>query len=153
MTLGPAAMARNLVDSYWSTWAEHRDRRSRLNDHVTEPKVGIMRQVFVADTDAEALEAARSAHQDWFHSITKLWHAHGDHFPDALFNWDTTEEQETIIHGSPDRVKEQMGSMLETSGCNYVICSFAWGTFSQEQKLRSLRLFSQEVMPEFAAPS
>ena len=42
-----------------------------------------MRQVFVADTDAEALEAARSAHQDWFHSITKLWHANGDHFPDG----------------------------------------------------------------------
>ncbi len=153
VTLGPAAMARNLVDSYWSTWAEHRDREDRLNGHVTDPKVGIMRQVFVADTDAAALEAARSAHEDWFHSITKLWHAHGGHFPDALFNWDTTEEHETIIHGSPDRVKEQMGSMLETSGCNYVICSFAWGTFSQEQKLRSLRLFSQEVMPEFAAPS
>ncbi len=153
VTLGPAAMARNLVDSYWSTWAERRDREDRLNGHVTDPKVGIMRQVFVADTDAAALEAARSAHEDWFHSITKLWHAHGDHFPDALFNWDTTEEHETIIHGSPDRVKEQMGSMLETSGCNYVICSFAWGTFSQEQKLRSLRLFSQEVMPEFAAPS
>lgn len=153
VTLGPAAMARNLVDSYWSTWAAHRDRGGRLNGHVTEPKVGIMRQVFVADTDAEALEAARSAHQDWFHSITKLWHAHGDHFPDALFNWDTATEHETIIHGSPDRVKEQMESMLEISGCNYVICSFAWGTFSQEQKLRSLRLFSQKVLPEFAGPS
>ena len=38
----------------------------------------------------------------------------------------------------------------EASGCNYMICSFAWGTFTHEQTLRSLRLFAQEVMPAFS---
>jgi hypothetical protein len=40
-----------------------------------------------------------------------------------------------------------MARMLGVSGCNYVICSFAWGTFTFPQMLRSLRLFAEEVMP------
>jgi alkanesulfonate monooxygenase SsuD/methylene tetrahydromethanopterin reductase-like flavin-dependent oxidoreductase (luciferase family) len=148
--LGPAAFVRNLVDAYWNAWEEHRQQPGRRNGHVAEPKVGVMRQIFVADTDDEALAAARPAHDDWFYSITKLWHAHDDHTYDGFFNWDASTQHETIIHGSPARVREQMGRLLEISGCNYVVCSFAWGTFTQEQKLRSLRLFTEEVMPAFS---
>jgi hypothetical protein len=52
--------------------------------------------------------------------------------------------------GSPTRVREQMAELLEVSGCNYVICAFAWGTLPHEHTLRSLRLFVEEVMPAFA---
>ena len=149
VTLGPAEMVGSLVESYWETWEKHRTQGDRLNNHVTEPKVGVVRQVFIADTDEAAESAAIPAHNDWFHSITKLWHAHGDHFPDGLFNWETSTQQETLMHGSPDKVRDQMKHLVQTSGCNYVICSFAWGTFTQEQKLHSLRLFTEEVMPAF----
>jgi alkanesulfonate monooxygenase SsuD/methylene tetrahydromethanopterin reductase-like flavin-dependent oxidoreductase (luciferase family) len=148
--LGPAAFVRSLVDAYWNAWEEHRQQPGRRNGHVTAPKVGVMRQVFVADTDDEALAAARPAHGDWFYSITKLWHDHNDHMPDGLFNWDVLTEHESLIFGSPDRVREQVARLLEVSGCNYVIFAFAWGTLTQEQKLRSLRLFAEEVMPAFA---
>jgi hypothetical protein len=47
-------------------------------------------------------------------------------------------------------VHEQMAELLEVSGCNYVICAFAWGTLPHEHTLRSLRLFVEEVMPAFA---
>jgi alkanesulfonate monooxygenase SsuD/methylene tetrahydromethanopterin reductase-like flavin-dependent oxidoreductase (luciferase family) len=149
--IGPAAHVHQLVDTYWTTWKAHRHEPDRLNGHVAEPKVGVMRQVFVADTDAEALAAARSAHSDWYHSITKLWHDHHDHSVDGLFAWDTAVQSQSLIFGSPTRVREQVAQLLEVSGCNYVICSFAWGTFSHEQTLRSLRLFTQEVMPAFRA--
>jgi hypothetical protein len=43
-----------------------------------------------------------------------------------------------------------MGRLVETSGCNYVICAFARGTLPHEHTLRSLRLFVEEVMPAFA---
>jgi beta-galactosidase GanA len=39
---------------------------------------------------------------------------------------------------------------VAVSGCNYVICAFAWGTLSPEQSMRSLRLFADEVMPAVA---
>jgi alkanesulfonate monooxygenase SsuD/methylene tetrahydromethanopterin reductase-like flavin-dependent oxidoreductase (luciferase family) len=109
--------------------------------------------VFVADTDAEALTAARAAHADWYHSITKLWHEHNDHSVDGFFAWEPAVEHETILFGSPARVREQIARLLEISGCNYVICSFAWGTFTHEQALRSLRLFAEGVMPAFSPGS
>ena len=145
--IGPAAHMRQLVDTYWQTWAVHRQEPDRLNGHVAAPKVGVMRQVFVADTDAEALAATRSAHGDWYHSITKLWHDHNDHSVDGIFAWESALQHETVLCGSPARVREQVAQLLEVSGCNYVICSFAWGTFPHEQVLRSLRLFAEEVMP------
>src|SRR5215813_3113922 len=155
-SIGPAAHVRQNVELYRKTWEAHRQEPGRLNGHVAAPKVGVMRQVFVADTDNEALEATRSAHRDWYHSITKLWHDHDDHSVDEFFNWETAIQHKTLIFGSPRRVREQMAELLEVSGCNYVICSFAWGTFGHEQMLRSLSLFAEEVMPAFsgsAAPA
>jgi alkanesulfonate monooxygenase SsuD/methylene tetrahydromethanopterin reductase-like flavin-dependent oxidoreductase (luciferase family) len=148
--LGPAAAVREHVDAYWRTWEAHRHDRGRLNGHVAVPKVGILRQVVVADTDEEALAATRAAHGDWYHSITKLWHDHDDHSVDGLFAWETATEFETVIFGSPARVREQVGRLVEMSGCNYVICAFAWGTLSHQQTLRSLQLFAHEVMPAYS---
>ena len=104
---------------------------------------------YITPAMAEALAATRAAHGDWYHSITKLWHDHDDHMPDSLFSWETSTQHETILFGSPTRVREQMAELLDVSGCNYVICAFAWGTFPHEQTLRSLRLFAEEVMPAF----
>jgi alkanesulfonate monooxygenase SsuD/methylene tetrahydromethanopterin reductase-like flavin-dependent oxidoreductase (luciferase family) len=148
--LGPAAAVREHVDAYWQTWKLHRHDAGRLNGHVAAPKVGILRQVVVADTDEEALAATRIAHGDWYRSITKLWHDHDDHSVDGLFAWETATQYETVIFGSPARVREQVGRLVEASGCNYVICAFAWGTLPHQQTLRSLHLFAQEVMPAFS---
>jgi alkanesulfonate monooxygenase SsuD/methylene tetrahydromethanopterin reductase-like flavin-dependent oxidoreductase (luciferase family) len=138
---------RQHVDAYWQTWAAHRHEPGRLNGHVPEPKVGIVRQVFVADTDDEALAATRAAHGDWYHAITKLWHDHDDHSVDGLFAWEPAMQGETILCGTPARMREQIARVLEVSGCHYVIGAFAWGTFPHQQTLRSLRLFAAEVMP------
>ena len=150
VTLGAAAHVRELVDMYRQTWEMHRHDPDRLNGHVTAPRVGILRQVVVASTDDEALEATRAAHANWYRSITKLWHDHDDHTPDGLFNWETSTQHETIIFGSPARVRDQMARLLEVSGCNYVICAFAWGGLPPAQAMNSLRLFADEVMPAFA---
>jgi alkanesulfonate monooxygenase SsuD/methylene tetrahydromethanopterin reductase-like flavin-dependent oxidoreductase (luciferase family) len=148
--LGPAVAVREHIDLYWRTWEPHRSDPGRLNAHVAAPRVGILRQVVVADSDDEALLATRATHQDWYRSITKLWHDHGDHSIDGLFEWEMATQHETILFGSPTRVREQMARLVETSGCNYVVCSFAWGTTPHEQMLRSMRLFAEEVMPAFS---
>ncbi|HEX9640243.1 MAG TPA: LLM class flavin-dependent oxidoreductase [Candidatus Krumholzibacteria bacterium] len=147
--LGPAALLGQQARAYWQTWKAHRHDAGRLNAHVPEPKVGALRQVLVADSDDEAVAIARPAYGDWYRSITKLWNEHDDHTYDEIFAWETATRLETIILGSPKRVREQMKQLLEASGCNYVICSFAWGTLPYEQALRSLRLFAEEVMPVF----
>jgi alkanesulfonate monooxygenase SsuD/methylene tetrahydromethanopterin reductase-like flavin-dependent oxidoreductase (luciferase family) len=148
--LGPATHVRQHVDIYWQTWEAHRHASGRLNGHVAAPQVGIVRLVVVADSDAEALAATRAAHGAWYRSITKLWHDHDDHSIDGLFAWEPALQGETILFGTPARVREHMAQLLEVSGCNYAICAFAWGTLPHEQALRSLRLFAGEVMPAFA---
>jgi alkanesulfonate monooxygenase SsuD/methylene tetrahydromethanopterin reductase-like flavin-dependent oxidoreductase (luciferase family) len=147
--LGSAEMLRGAIEAYRSVWERHRDDPGRLNGHVAEPKLGVNRQIVVADSDADARRIAKSAHETWYRSITKLWHAHGDHSYDALFSWKAAEEHETILFGSPERVREQLGRLFRNTGCNYVIGSFAWGTLSYEESARSLRLFADEVMPAF----
>jgi alkanesulfonate monooxygenase SsuD/methylene tetrahydromethanopterin reductase-like flavin-dependent oxidoreductase (luciferase family) len=148
--LGPAAAVRQHVDLYRQTWEAHRHDPGRLNGHVAAPKIGILRQVVVAETDDEARAAARAAHADWYHSITKLWHDHDDHSIDGLFAWEPAVQYETLLFGSPTRVREQMVRLVEESGCNYVVCAFAWGTLPHPDALRSLRLFAREVMPAFS---
>jgi len=149
--LGSAEMLRAAVAAYRQVWSQHRDDPGRLNGHVAEPKLGVNRQLVVADTDAEAQAIARSAHETWYRSITKLWHAHGDHAYDGLFSWQTSVEYETILFGSPARVRDRLARLFETSGCNYMIGAFAWGTMSHDESARSMRLFVDEVMPAFAA--
>jgi alkanesulfonate monooxygenase SsuD/methylene tetrahydromethanopterin reductase-like flavin-dependent oxidoreductase (luciferase family) len=145
--LGPAGAVRQHIDLYRQTWEAHRNDPGRLSGHVAVPKIGILRQIVVAENDNEALEAARTAHKDWYRSITKLWHDHDDHSVDGLFAWEPATEHETMLFGSPSRIREQMARLVETSGCNYVVCSFAWGTLPHDQALRSLQLFAREVMP------
>jgi alkanesulfonate monooxygenase SsuD/methylene tetrahydromethanopterin reductase-like flavin-dependent oxidoreductase (luciferase family) len=149
--LGPALAVREHVDAYRRTWELHRHDDGRLNHHVTAPKLGVLRQVVVAATDDEAFAAAHAAHGDWFRSITKLWHDHDDHSVDGLFAWEAAVQNQTVILGSPSRIREQVGRLVEESGCNYVIGSFAWGTLSHQQALRSLQLFASEVMPAFSS--
>ena len=79
-----------------------------LYAHVATPKVGILRSVVVAETDDEAIAAARSAHRDWYHSITKLWHDHNDHSVDGLFAWTSLPGRDPTVwltgtHARADR--------------------------------------------------
>ena len=42
---------------------------------------------------------------------------------------------------------------LGTSGCNYILVSFAWGSLTQAQSERSMELFVTRVMPQFGSAS
>jgi alkanesulfonate monooxygenase SsuD/methylene tetrahydromethanopterin reductase-like flavin-dependent oxidoreductase (luciferase family) len=146
-TLGPIAHIRNLIAQYKEIWARHRDDRERINGHVHAPKLATLRQIFIADSDEEALRIARPAYRDWYQSITQLWHRHDDHSVDMLFDWDAGITAETVLVGSPQRIREQVTRLVAESGINYFIGAFAWGTLSHAQSKRSLELFATEVMP------
>lgn len=148
--LGPADAFRPFVDTYRSVWPEHRNDARRLNAHVTAPRIGINRHVIVADTDAEAEAIARAAHPRWAASFVKLWAEHGDTSQTHRASLDGALRHETILCGSPARVCGQVGRLIETTGVDYVIGSFAWGELTLAQSLRSLRLFAEHVIPTFS---
>jgi len=147
--LGPAAPYRAFVDAYRAAWPRHASDPARLNPHVATPRMAINRQVVIADTDAEAEAIARAVHPRWAASFVKLWVEHGDAAVSHRVDLDNALRAETILCGSPARVRDQVARLIEATTVDYVICCFAWGDLTYEQSLRSLRLFEAEVMPAF----
>src|SRR3989441_750791 len=52
------------------------------------------------------------------------------------------------LAGSPAAVRDYLDEYLAT-GANYFVCSFQWGDLSHEQAMRSIELFTAEVMPRY----
>jgi alkanesulfonate monooxygenase SsuD/methylene tetrahydromethanopterin reductase-like flavin-dependent oxidoreductase (luciferase family) len=52
------------------------------------------------------------------------------------------------LAGSPAAVREYMDEYVAT-GANYFVCSFQWGDLTHEQAMRSIELFTAEVMPRY----
>jgi alkanesulfonate monooxygenase SsuD/methylene tetrahydromethanopterin reductase-like flavin-dependent oxidoreductase (luciferase family) len=145
--LGPAETYRPFVETYRRVWPRHRSDPGRLNAHVSTPRIAINRQVIVAETDAEAAAIARAVHPRWAASFVKLWIDHGDTTYQQRVNLDAALRSETLLCGSPARVRAQIARLVEATGVDYVICAFAWGDLTFDQSFRSLRLFADEVMP------
>jgi alkanesulfonate monooxygenase SsuD/methylene tetrahydromethanopterin reductase-like flavin-dependent oxidoreductase (luciferase family) len=53
-----------------------------------------------------------------------------------------------VIAGSPASMRAYMEAYMET-GANYFVCSFQWGDLTHEQAMRSIALFTAEVMPHY----
>jgi len=56
-------------------------------------------------------------------------------------------ERGRILVGSPATVRERLREYVGTSGANYVLGCFAFGSLPVEQVLSSVDLFAREVMP------
>jgi alkanesulfonate monooxygenase SsuD/methylene tetrahydromethanopterin reductase-like flavin-dependent oxidoreductase (luciferase family) len=152
MGLGPAALFGRAVEGYRQELEAHRHEPGRFNAHVPEPTIGMMRQVVVAETDAEAEVLLAAMFDRWQHSFVKLWLANDDE-PIAV-GIPTIEKfraARAIFCGSPDTVRRDVAATVADGGLNYLALSFAWGSISSEDAARSMRLFAEEVMPAFTA--
>jgi alkanesulfonate monooxygenase SsuD/methylene tetrahydromethanopterin reductase-like flavin-dependent oxidoreductase (luciferase family) len=54
-----------------------------------------------------------------------------------------------VIAGSPSSIREYMDEYMST-GANYFVCSFQWGSLTHEQAMQSLELFVTEIMPHYS---
>jgi len=153
MRLGPAAALAEGTALYRRAWNEHGADAGRLNAHVATPRLGVNRQIYVAASTERALEEARAAHAHWWESFDYLWRMHGDHAFAVRGGFDDGINAETLIVGSPERVREVIARTVAQSGCSYVTLAFAWGSMSYEQSLNSMKLFAEEVMPAFRRPA
>jgi alkanesulfonate monooxygenase SsuD/methylene tetrahydromethanopterin reductase-like flavin-dependent oxidoreductase (luciferase family) len=112
------------------------------------PRFGVMRHVFVAPTDEEALAVARAAFADHYASFAHLWRKHGSDRFSAPVDLDRLVAERRVFAGSPEQVAAQVGEAVTVGEVNYVACAFAWGSLPVDVVLRSLRLFRDEVIPQ-----
>jgi alkanesulfonate monooxygenase SsuD/methylene tetrahydromethanopterin reductase-like flavin-dependent oxidoreductase (luciferase family) len=138
--------ARAMIERYRAT-------RRELHGSGALPKMGIVRFVVVAETDAKAIAIARRAYLRWRSSFGHLHRAHGTE-PQSPLNvdsFDTLVGQGQGIAGSPGTVREFLARQVEDSGTNYVVGQFCFGDLSLDEMTRSVDLFAAEVMPALRA--
>lgn len=149
----PMDVMREHIELYRSVWEANRERPGRMNAHETEPKFGITRHIYVAETDEQALREARTAFADFIANFNHLRILNGDDTgrTNYLADFDGRLADGLHIVGSPATVASTLREHLDITGANYFVGSFFFGTLTEEQTLNSLRLFAQEVMPHFTA--
>jgi alkanesulfonate monooxygenase SsuD/methylene tetrahydromethanopterin reductase-like flavin-dependent oxidoreductase (luciferase family) len=122
---------------------------------------GVSRHIYVAPTDAEALEEAREA-ELWYQEALRRFliperidELHPLLQPGframeerlAKITWEQLVA-ETVAFGSPDSVADRI-DQLRRLGVGEVLCWMNFGGLSQERVRRSMELFAREVMPRF----
>lgn len=158
MGLGPAPAYRPVVDAYRAAREGPSDGLPRLNPQVSEPVVGMNRQIIVADTDQEAHAILAQAHPIWKDNFSRLAvdrrdasEASGQELAHYHQRTDLAGmlDSGALIVGSPQTVRAGIEAMVQAAQLNYVACTLAWGGITGEQARRSLSLFGSEVAPAF----
>ena len=182
------------VKRYREEWDKHQGVGA-LTAQGTEPKIGLVVHLLLADTDEEAMAQAKPAwdHYSWNlgtprrleaerRGLTQFQGEGMNPRPAAIPERDipheerrdlaaTLEDEKRIerrqnlqgrvanpagggagfgsVAGSPETIRKYMDEYVAT-GANYFVGAFQWGDLSHEQAMRSIELFTNEVMPHYA---
>jgi alkanesulfonate monooxygenase SsuD/methylene tetrahydromethanopterin reductase-like flavin-dependent oxidoreductase (luciferase family) len=111
------------------------------------PRFGIMRNVYVGDSDRDARERMVEAMTVFYDQFTALWRRHGDGRFTEPYDFARAIEDGRVIAGSADTVRAQLSRMLWASGCNHFAGAFAFGSLSYAEARSSLMRFGEQVAP------
>jgi alkanesulfonate monooxygenase SsuD/methylene tetrahydromethanopterin reductase-like flavin-dependent oxidoreductase (luciferase family) len=152
VTLGadePAAVA---IARFREAWTGHAEERRRFGSPVADPIIGVVRGLVIADTDAEAERLARPAYQHWFDNVCWLWRDNNSYPTIPLSeDYDESRRNGTLVVGSPDTVRRELVAQAQLCRHNYLVLKLAFGSLTHAQEMRTLNLFTSEVMPALKA--
>ncbi len=148
VTLGNDERAVQAIARFRAAWPDHAEERRQFGSIIDQPMVGMVRGMFIADTDADAERIARPAYRKWFDSLMWLWKENNS-FPGIPLSQDFDESMRdgSLVVGSPDTVRRRFVAQAERCGHDYLVLKLAFGSFTHTQEMRSLDLFRREVMP------
>jgi alkanesulfonate monooxygenase SsuD/methylene tetrahydromethanopterin reductase-like flavin-dependent oxidoreductase (luciferase family) len=143
VSLDPADKTRLFTERFREVWRESKHETNR------EPMIGLGRFIVVADTDKEAMEIACRAYPRWHRSFNYLFHLRGGKGPvhQRPADLETLIKVGQGIAGGPQRVTAFLKAQMIESGANYLVGQFAFGDLSLAETVRSLEIFTQQVMP------
>jgi len=148
--LGSAANCRTHFEQYRETWTRHRGDPGRHNAHVAEPFLAKTQHIVIADTESEAEKLGLEAYESWaghIHYLTRRAGRPDVHKTEPY----APDSAQPLLTGTPRSVVPKLKFLIEETGINYLLCIFSFGNLPPKNALRSLELFSREVMPSLKA--
>jgi len=156
VTLGSMTLAKENIDTFKQAFAKRGRAAQPKAEFPGGVAIGVQRHIFVDDTDEKATAWAKPAMEvhlkniNWLrtkHGVTglttRLKAVRGATFEECI-------EEGSVIVGSPARVTAEIERHVAELGVNYLLTYLFLGTMSLTDALRSLQLFSTEVMPKIA---
>jgi alkanesulfonate monooxygenase SsuD/methylene tetrahydromethanopterin reductase-like flavin-dependent oxidoreductase (luciferase family) len=158
---GPIDRLPAMVETHRKAAADRSGWAATLNPHVSEPKIGTVRHLFVAPTDDEAERIARRSWAAYHgHYTRRGWsedsgptttaagapQAGNRGGPSMGGDFDLARRFEVCVAGSPATVGAYVKRWKEESGANYFAGAFQWGDLTHAEALRSLELFASAAM-------
>jgi len=139
----PAERVRDIVARYRAEWAAMGRSEAAL------PRLGVSRAVVLAESGAEAMEAARRGWRRYHESFHQLWRRHGTSPQFARVPEDFADAMAAgmAFAGTVAEVRDALLRQVRETGVNYLVSRFAFGDLTHAESLRSARLFAEEVMP------
>ena len=154
---GPTDFAKTNIDAYQDALAKRGAPEVAKPEFRGGAAIGALRQIYVAETDAEAYAIAEPAALKHHEEINWLRNKHNVNELTARLNVPRAHDfrgmmrEGTVIAGSPSTVLAEIQRQTEILGTNYILGYMMFGNLTLEQAMRSLNLFSAEVMPKIKA--
>ena len=156
VSLGPIEFAKRNIAAFRAALAKRGGPASPKPEFSGGTAVGVLRHIFVAETDAEAKRWAKPAMDRHLAHLNWLRVKHNATAVDARFNVPRGADFEagvadgSVIAGTPQTVLAEIERQTAELGINYLLTYLFLGTMSLAEALRSLELFRTEVMPKLA---
>ena len=154
---GPVALAKENIGAFKAALAKRGAPLTPKTEFSGGTAIGALRYVVVADSDAEAQRITRPALEAHLASLNWLRVKHNDtgltsraKIPTGA-TYDDLVRDGIAIAGTPDRVVRAVADQVRPLGINYLVTYMFVGNMALTDALRSLQLFSTEVMPKLAA--
>jgi len=153
VTLGATTAAKACIAAYRTALAKRGAPAHPKPEFPGGTVIGVQRHIFVAETDAEAHRFAKPAMEAHLANLNWLKVKLGDVGPHARViiphgtNYEDMLAHGGVVAGSPQTVRTELERQVRELGCNYLLTYLFLGTMTLADALRSLSLFSSEVMP------
>jgi alkanesulfonate monooxygenase SsuD/methylene tetrahydromethanopterin reductase-like flavin-dependent oxidoreductase (luciferase family) len=138
---------------------EYREVYQRTKPGGRKPHIGLMREIYVAESDRQARAEGEFHWRNFWERRGggRTYGAHGTaglatildgSRRQELMNMEHSIAEGSFICGSPGTVVQQIKKIADEAGADTFLGEFTFGELTQQQALNSLRLFTEQVMPE-----
>ena len=136
-----------------------REVHRKVQPNGRAPHVALMRQMYVGETDKQAYEESKDHWIYFWHRVGggRAYGGYGnenlatitrEERKKELLDVDHAIQEGSFICGSPDTVIRQIEEIATQAGADCFLGEFTFGALEHEKVMRSLRLFTDRVMPE-----